>query len=189
MGIQHTSYFQFIKNKSLVMEMYPRSIRLFRFISFLSHVEIGGPNECWEWKGSVSSEGYGQFRWPEKKVKLAHVAAYVFFIGRVRKRSGRRLCVCHSCDNPPCVNPKHLWLGTQQQNIADMIKKGRGSYPGHHQQKSGEDAANAKLSAKDVRKIRKLYATGKYTQKELGKKFGVIGCTIGAITSGYTWVN
>lgn len=82
---------------------------------------------CWLWNGSVRSKdrvSYGGFNMGNKKIMLAHRAAYILFIGEIP--SG--MCVCHSCDTPMCVNPAHLFLGTHEQNMLDMVRKRRGKW-------------------------------------------------------------
>lgn len=147
-------------NQKLARSNYSRYYRLAKFIDFMSHLTIGDEDECWEWQGGIKKDGYGYFLWGKKGIRYAHIAAYEFFIG---KRHGK--CVCHSCDNPPCCNPSHLWLGTNKQNSVDMVVKGR--------QSKGEKHWAAKLTLKEVMKIRKLYKTGIYTHSELAVKFGV----------------
>lgn len=82
-----------------------------------------GP-ECWEWQAAKTPSGYGQFKY-KGTMKIAHRVAFEFFMG---VKPGP-MCVLHRCDNPSCERPDHLFLGTQQDNIADMLKKGR--HPGH----------------------------------------------------------
>ena len=77
-------------------------------------------SECWEWDGAKDKDGYGRLRWRWKEMR-AHVAAWLAWRGKVPKDS----CVLHTCDNPSCVNPDHLWLGTQGDNVADRHAKGR----------------------------------------------------------------
>lgn len=96
---------------------------------FWDKVDIKGPEECWIWKASVKSNRYGQFRF-NKKNTGAHRVAYILTHGEF----DNNLDVCHTCDNPPCVNPNHLWLGTTRDNILDMTKKGR-----HGQQRLSRD--------------------------------------------------
>src|SRR5262249_33683010 len=86
--------------------------------------------------------------------------------------------VLHHCDNPPCVKPSHLCLGTQRENIADMVTKGRNA--------RGEQRA-IKLSEKYVRKILALWHTGDYRQKDLARLFNVSRSMVAAITRGERW--
>jgi hypothetical protein len=152
----------------------------FKFAQFLHYVDIGEEDECWEWKGATDSYGYGKclFKLHGKRIQFAHVASYEFFIGR---RHG--LKVCHSCDNPICVNPNHLWLGTQKQNVHDMMKKGRREWHGLR----GEDNWHSKLTMEQVKEIKKLYKTGKYTQQDLADKFKVSSWPIYAVLKGKTY--
>lgn len=76
--------------------------------------------KCWIWSRSCIKQGYGQFYIGRKSIR-AHRYSYLIFKGDIENN----LLVCHSCDNPSCVNPSHLWLGTTQENTKDMIKKGR----------------------------------------------------------------
>ena len=85
-------------------------------------------HDCWEWEGGLDSKGYG-ILWVQGKNALAHRLSYEHFKGRIPKGKGRvprTLLICHSCDNPKCVNPFHLWVGTYRDNTRDMIQKGRG---------------------------------------------------------------
>jgi hypothetical protein len=91
------------------------------------------------------------------------------------------LHVLHHCDNPQCVNPAHLWLGTNADNMRDMIRKGRGNVAG------GEDHGSAKLTEKQVIEIRERYAAGNITQHELGNEYGISKQTIGEIIRREIW--
>lgn len=90
---------------------------------FWSKVLVGGAGECWLWLACRNKNGYGLFRYkgdPPHNIGRAHVAAW-----RIVNGDTGGLHVLHRCDNPPCCNPEHLFLGTQQENIEDMHRKGR----------------------------------------------------------------
>jgi hypothetical protein len=160
-----------------VAEEFPRFKKYLVFRRFLKYVTIGSADDCWIWKGKTKpSNGYGHFWWPEKHISSAHVAAYELFVG---KRNG--LCVCHSCDVVTCVNPRHLWLGTNKQNTQDMIRKGRKA------ELKPEDVHTAKLNWEIVREIRRLYATG-IGQQVLAQKFRVATSNVSYIVNNKTWV-
>jgi len=88
---------------------------------FLERVEK--TDSCWKWTGGRSRLGYGMIAEgkPSKRTLWAHRASYMLFRGPIPPS----ICVCHSCDNPSCVNPDHLWLGTKSENFRDMTEKGR----------------------------------------------------------------
>lgn len=168
----------------------------YRFKLFLTHFEFGDNDECWEWQGTTDSKDYGKFKWKDKGINYAHVASYVFFIGE----RGTKL-VCHSCDNPPCVNPYHLFLGSYKQNTDDMIIKGRwrGGRPKrkrlrrHHTYRPdlhinvGENHGLAKLTWKKVYKIRRKYASGKYSYGKIARIYKVGVVTIFDVIKYRTW--
>lgn len=88
----------------------------------LAKVLVNETTDCWEFQGAKNNIGYGMIR-DDKKMRTTHRVSFEEHNG-VKIPPG--FCVCHTCDNPSCVNPLHLWLGTMKQNMDDMIAKGRG---------------------------------------------------------------
>lgn len=149
---------------------------------FWGFVDKRGTDECWEWLGHKNYKGYGTFRYG--KMIKAHVFSYLLNVGEIQKDNNTifgRLFVCHHCDNPGCVNPNHLFLGTNSDNLIDASRKGL--LPNMQ----GENAPNSKLTWEEVDSIRILWNTKIYTQKDLGKIFGVSQTNIGHIVRGKTW--
>ena len=100
---------------------------------FFSNVRISEPDACWEWIGSKYTVGYGQFSIPVDGRNRTMVGAHRFAWALAFGKTPKGMFVCHHCDNPPCVRPDHLFLGTHTENIRDMLRKGRGRW---RQQKS-----------------------------------------------------
>lgn len=141
---------------------------------FNEKVERRGREECWPWLGSCSG-GYGYIRHDGRTIKATHVA--LDFEGIVVPRGS---CVLHSCDNPPCCNPRHLRVGTQLENIAERHARGRnGRCP-------GEAHGRAKLTADDVARIREMRLQG-VTLVALAVKFGVSFSLIASIAKRRIW--
>ena len=130
---------------------------------------------CWEWKAYKRRDSYGWF-WFAGRIQLAHRVSYQLYVGEIPNG----LCVCHRCDNPGCVNPAHLFLGTIADNMRDCNNKGRGT------DTSGEKNGHSKLIEAQVIEIRVKYANGA-TQVNLAKEFGVAQTTISNIVCGCTW--
>ena len=144
--------------------------------TFWSKVDVRGPAECWPWLGAAS-RGYGTF-WlrsgliegaPQGMQGRMHLATRVAWWLHASQWPGA-MDVCHTCDNPPCCNPAHLWLGTTAENIADASSKGRMSRQGAP---AGESNPGHKLTDEQVEQIRRRYAAGGITQTDLGRLYGV----------------
>ena len=136
---------------------------------------------CWVWKGATYGGGYGMFMYGEvparqRKATPAHRVSWMIANGPIPDG----LCVCHTCDNRPCVNPAHLWLGTHADNAWDKSRKGRCS------DTAGDNSAVRKLSWEVVREIRQLIADGGRTCA-LARQFGLTKQHVSAIKRGAYW--
>ena len=141
--------------------------------------KVDKSGDCWEWLDYKQDAGYGRF-WFEGKNHLAHRMAYQLTVGEIPKGDGYHgTCVLHRCDNPSCVNPNHLFLGTQADNLRDAANKRRCIVP------SSVGTANnhAKLTEYKVLKIRKSSGT----LKEIAAKFGVSLSLISLIKNNKLW--
>jgi len=135
---------------------------------------------CWLWTGPLKEGRYGSFYFKGKGDR-AHRVSWIIAWGDIPKG----ICVLHKCDNTLCVNPEHLFLGTQLDNIKDRDNKGRCN-PGVSFQK-GSKHKNAKLTEESILEIRKLASS--YTQKDLAKKFSVSIATVNFIVNRKTWTH
>lgn len=157
---------------------------------FWEKVKQGLPNECWLWTGAVHHAGRG-IVWvsEERRAGIASRVAWELTNGPIPEG----LLVCHHCDNPLCMNPAHLFLGTPAQNSADMVAKNRqcsGDRSHFHldgDQRRGENHPTAKLSERQVYDIRRRYAEGGVLQRELGAEYGVSQNQISRIVLREAW--
>ena len=135
---------------------------------------------CWNFDGFIAPNGYGRL-WDRgtRKKEYAHRFFYRAFVGE----SPAGMQVNHHCDNPRCVNPAHLFLGTQRDNILDAMNKGRITGPPDHH---GEKNWSAKLTWERVAQIRKQYSMG-LSQYALARIYDVSRSAINHITSGRGW--
>ncbi len=140
---------------------------------------------CWTWVAETNDEGYGKFYWDAEEPKtLAHRASWRLFRGPIPQG----LHVLHHCDNPPCVRPDHLFLGTPKDNSVDCVNKDRLITPRRLARTAkGERHGMAKLTAPEVEEIRRRYAAGGVGQKRLAAEFGVSQRLIGKIVNGELW--
>lgn len=158
---------------------------------FWAKVDTSG--ECWVWIGGKDRKGYGRFsmgsaRKPDGTRRNSMVAAHRFSYelenGPIPDGPGfHGFCVLHRCDNPSCVLPKHLFLGTNEDNVHDMDSKGRRV----NNQIKGSGHRNAVLNEEQVREIvAKHYGEGR-TQKSLALEYGVCHATVNHIFTGRLW--
>lgn len=134
------------------------------------------PGGCWIWQGKVHPNGYGKLSWERPGLPglwLAHRVAFAVYIGEPGS-----FHVCHRCDNPACVNPDHLFLGTHADNMADMSAKGRANL--------GTKATGNVLTEAQVFDIRRMVAGG-MTQADAGAVYGVKQPTVSKIVNGKRW--
>lgn len=138
---------------------------------FWSKIKI--TNTCWIWTGARHDYGYGLTNFFQYQL-YTHKVSWQLTYGEIPKGK----LVCHKCDNPPCVRPTHLFIGSPKDNIQDMIKKGRN--------RIGEKVVQAKLSPNQVRRIRKLHGPG-MGYIRLSHKFGVSASQIHHIIKRISW--
>jgi hypothetical protein len=138
---------------------------------FWKHVD---KNICWIWTRARSQAGYGILT-INYEVLYAHRLSWEFVNGDIPDG----MVIMHNCDNPACVNPEHLQLGTQKDNLQDMWKKNRGS--------CGENHICAKITNEDVYKIRRLSENENLTRKEIGNMFGLSRQAVTDIIYRRTW--
>lgn len=143
-----------------------------RIQNFWSYVDKSG--DCWEWTGGV--DRYGRF-WTGSHSALAHRVSWELANGPVPDG----LCVLHSCDNPVCVNPDHLFVGTNADNTQDALQKGRLIFP------RGEHHGNSRLTEADVLAIRE--AARHASQAQVAAQFGTHQGTISKIVNGKLWTH
>lgn len=171
---------------------------------FWGRVKIGTQHECWPWLAARDRKGYGAFNLTNKITRKSHRIAYALANGLTPDNR----FVCHRCDNPPCCNPAHFFLGTAKDNQQDMASKGRGTlgdknvtrmHPEkihrgdmHYSRRTpekmvrGESHGMATLTEDDVRAIRSEYAAGS-TNGQLADKYGVSCATIYRTVSRKNW--
>lgn len=136
---------------------------------FFRYVGRKQPDGCIQWTGCTDNDGYGIF-----DHRKAHRVSYETFVGPIPDG----LSVLHRCDNPPCLCPTHLFLGTTADNMRDKASKLR---------VAGEKNPRAKLTERIVREIRTRHKIGGVKQTDLAKEFGTTPSTVHCIVKGQTW--
>ena len=146
---------------------------------FWARVEINLLNGCWEWQGPRTTFGHGTFARLIDGERNTHRISYRLCVGAIPPNKW----VLHKCDNPPCVNPNHLYLGTRLDNARDRTVRGRGGSEKIH----GELNYNARLTDEKVRTIRATY-TGKHGEvRALAREHGVSDVAIFNVLRRRTW--
>lgn len=146
---------------------------------FWDMVVVGEDDECWEWQGGCTRAGYGRFSSGRRKEQYAHRFSWELSNGREIPKGQY---VLHSCDNPPCVNPAHLRIGTPFDNVQDRVNR--------YRQPRGERVGGSKLTALKVLRIRLLYArdpSASYTT--IADQFGIAVSTVMNVVKGSTWTH
>lgn len=153
----------------------------------------GGPDACWPWTGSRKESGHGEVGSGGRRGRIlkAHRVAWELAYGPIPEG----MKVCHKCDNPPCCNPTHLFLGTQADNMADMARKGRANRTSRllgdahplrinpHLAARGERVGGARLTEADVC----LILSSNESQRALARRFGVSRRTVAFVQQRKTW--
>ena len=141
-----------------------------------------GPNECWPWPGVQNGHGYGRLTWHHESYAI-HRVVYEMFNEPIPPGQN----VCHSCDNPICSNPRHLWLGTLSDNMLDMYLKGRAKF---YSSRPGTQNLKAKLTEADVLAIRAAFASDNPpTKNGTAREYGVSRTLIQRVVARVCWTH
>ena len=149
-----------------------------RRVGWTEVVRVKKLGPCWEWKGRRDRNGYGLVSVGKQKIRFAHRTAFAVWVNGGTEPPSDRY-VCHRCDNPSCLRPKHLFLGDQFANMGDAKSKRRNA--------NGARQGSAKLTDDQVIEIRAKYVPRKYTQYRLAGEYGVSQAQIGNIVRGRHW--
>ena len=180
--------------------MKARRNRTHRLVAelFWRHVDKAPGDACWLWTASRNPKGYGQFHFRDRSTH-SHRVAWELTYGPIPEG----MWCLHHCDNPSCVRPDHLFLGTAADNTADMMSKGRHGgevFPAYkiagdrhwtrrHPENilKGEDIGTSRLTEQQVLEIRAKYAAGEFSKASLAREYGVVHHTIRSIIARKSW--
>ena len=136
-------------------------------------------NDCWDWLAAKNNKGYGRFDF-EGKTQSAHRVVWQLTYGPIPEGEGYHgTCVLHKCDNPSCVRPDHLFLGSNYDNLLDKEAKGRGNHG------KGETHSRAKLTDAQILEIRAIGLS--MFQREIAEKYGISKRHVGYILNSKNW--
>ena len=152
--------------------------------AFWCRVDVLDEQGCWNWMNQPSQR-YGVYNL-KRRGKWIAIRPHRYAWQQINGRIPNGLFVCHSCDNPRCCNPAHLWLGSNSDNQIDSVNKGRSGF-NRPQSKLGEAHHSSKLTTIQVSTIRELYAGGGYSQSQLASQFGVRQTMISKIVTRQSW--
>lgn len=147
--------------------------------------KVNQTSGCWEWTGSRNPKGYGQIQRGGRGggLVLTHRLSWEIHNGSIPDS----LFVLHKCDNPACVRPDHLWIGSKAENTADMMAKGRHKTAPPKRLLRGEDHPNARLTNDIVSAIRERCASGELSQSEAGRVYGLTSGSVNRIVKRLRW--
>ena len=147
------------------------------------YVDVVDFDQCWEWKAHRTEQGYGRGSDENNRSVAAHRFTYESFWNK--KLLG---LACHTCNNPPCCNPFHIYDGTYSTNALDAVHAGTANFLRSDLPRArGETHGRAKMTDEKVREMRRLYAEGKATQKQLAEQFGIGQSKVSGIVRHKTW--
>lgn len=154
------------------------SVRFWQKVRKLKSGKVTNGERCWEWTAGLNAQGYGLFNAGGGRCVLAHRYSY----DQSSDEPAGQKCVLHDCDNPKCVNPAHLFIGTRSDNAADKVRKGRQRRP------TGARHPKAKMTPATVRSMRADYASGRCRNlSELARRYGIGHTAVRAIIGRKTW--
>jgi hypothetical protein len=149
---------------------------------FWSHVNVRDLNQCWPWLRSTTNVGYGQVAWHGIHTHAHRLAAWLVGLTPTL-RAGKYLHLLHTCDNRLCCNPTHLYIGTPQQNAVDRRIRGRQLC------RIGGRNTQAKLNARQIHRLRKQWASGRWKQWQLAKHYGITRSHVSSIVCRRVWIH
>lgn len=149
-----------------------------RRMRFWSKVDIGAPKDCWEWQASLHTSGYGRFKIASYTTMMANRVALVIHTGEEHLDK----FALHTCDNPKCCNPHHLYWGTHSQNMQDMVRRGRNS----KRDQSGTQNGAAKIDEQQLETIVKRLQAG-WNNKQIAADLPITHSMVSTIRRGKMW--